>query len=73
MATHTDTTSELIVTLPDELLQRIASNMDLWDRARSAAPTCKKLWNLQLLNIGLNGDLAGMFTQPICFILYSTV
>ena len=49
---------DLVAALPIELWQRIASCMSLrsWT---SAASTCKALWNLQLVDLDLEGGSAG--------------
>ena len=45
--------------LPVELWQRIAACMGLKSFARSLAPSCKATWSLQLVDVDLEGGVAG--------------
>ena len=45
--------------LPTEVWQCIASHASLRTWARTAAPTCKALWNLQLTDVRLEGGAEG--------------
>ena len=51
---------KLVAALPAELWQCIASHMDVKIWSKTAAPTCKGLWKLQLLDCIYEGGATGL-------------